>query len=306
MPKLQNITLSNCESQTIADLINNTDHELDIETNAINLKTRISKISPQLLTLINSIKNDQIDCLVIKNLPNFHNNEFDLIKAKTLSFALSLLVGQPFQYLQQNNGEIIAEVKPLLGYEHTVSSGGRVFLGWHTDDCMIQEDSRAKWIQILGFYNPEHIMTNLAFIDDIVSKLSKKSLNILQTEPYKLIIPASFRIEKMWIDIAPIIYIQNNHYKIGISAYTDIECYNHHSRIALQELIEIADQCKIPINLQSGNAIIFNNSRLLHSRDLIAHYRLVLRTYILPTLDGIRTRANNNSGRIFDLKNLII
>lgn len=304
--RLEKVILSTEDNKFLESLISATDINCIIEEEAAKISRSITDKNPDWINCLYRLKNDDIDCVIIENLPKFKSASSDLLKAKVLSFALSLIVGEPFQYIQQNNGEITAEVKPLKGYENTVSSGGKIFLGWHTDDCMIEEDSRAKWIQLLGFYNPANTLTNIAFIDDIIAKLSCKSLEILKKQPYKLIIPASFRVQKIWIDVAPIIYLQNNNYQIGVSAYTDIECYTEASKLALQELMNIAQQCKISINLQPGNAIFFNNNRLLHSRDIIPNDRLVLRTYMIPNLAGIQKRSGTKSGRVFDLKKLII
>ncbi len=303
---LEKITLSSEDNRFLQGLIAGINSNCIIEEKATQIHKAIIEENPSWLNYLYRLKNENIDCVIIENLPSFKNISSDLVKAKILSFALSLIIGEPFQYIQQNTGEITAEVKPLKGYENTVSSGGKIFLGWHTDDCMIEEDSRAKWIQLLGFYNPANIFTNIAFIDDIVAQLSQKSLQILKEQPYKLTIPASFRVDKIWIDVAPIIYLQKNKYQIGVSAYTDIECYNADSEIALNELMNLAEKCKISLNLQPGNAIFFNNNRLLHSREVIPHDRLVLRTYMLPSLVGIQKRSGTNLGRVFDVKNLII
>jgi hypothetical protein len=70
--------------------------------------------------------------------------------------------------------------------------------------------------------------------------------------------------------------------------------------------MEVASKCKHSINLQPGNAIFFNNNRLLHSRDPIHSERLVLRTYMIESLDGLRSRTGTTEGRVFDLKHLIM
>lgn len=300
--KLSYVKLSLAEAAIIEHLLETISKNNTIEQNAQYLSGQLEQIEI-LNNNFTQLKTEELDCIIVENLPIITN--LDL--AKTLSFAMSLMIGETFQYLQQNDGEVTAEVKPLAGYEHTISSGGKVLLGWHTDDCMIAKDSRAYWIQLSGFYNPDNICTNIAFIDDIVPMLSETTLQILMNQPYYLIIPASFRVEKIWTEVCPIISINSSgKYEIGVSAYNDIKCPNQESHDALHELMEVSSKCKHSINLQPGNAIFFNNNRLLHSRDPIHSERLVLRTYMIESLAGLRSRTETTEGRVFDLKHLIM
>ncbi|QQS16714.1 MAG: hypothetical protein IPK86_00410 [Neisseriales bacterium] len=85
---------------------------------------------------------DKFDAIYIKGLPKFDNTQKELSCAKIISFMIGLIIGQPFQYQQQNNGDIIAQIKPAQGLEQTNSNACKMSFGWHSDDCFLPSKFR--------------------------------------------------------------------------------------------------------------------------------------------------------------------
>ena len=139
-----------------------------------------------------------IDAIFVDNLPTFRNEPEELAGAKVWAMSLAVLLGEPFQYLQQNGGEIAAEVTPTSDLEDTSSSGGKINLGWHSDDCFLRPRFRTKWIQLLGFHNPDRILTSIALVDEILGGLSRETLAQLLQRKYEVKLPASFRLGEAW------------------------------------------------------------------------------------------------------------
>jgi hypothetical protein len=123
--KEQIITITNKPENLITNLEKITTlFSTEIQAFAQNLTSNYQLLRKQI---------KQVDGCYISKLPMFSNKE--LLASKIFAFTLSKILGEPFQYLQQNNGEIVAEITPTLGLENSNSSGGRVSFGWHSDDC---------------------------------------------------------------------------------------------------------------------------------------------------------------------------
>lgn len=219
---------------------------------------------------------------------------------------MGLIVGEPFQYEQQNNGDIVAQIKPVQSLEQTNSNAGKMSFGWHSDDSFLPSKFRTKWIQLTGFYNPDKILTKISLIDEIIQNLSNQSLHKLTLKNYKVKVPTSFGLGDIWSDGIPLIRINGaNQFEIGVPTYHVIPAdpADKSADLAFNDLRSSINKCEKSFCIESGTALIFNNDRLLHARDEIQTDRLVLRVYIKPNLDDLILATDSNN-RVFDLGKL--
>jgi hypothetical protein len=262
--------------------------------------------TPIFINELSEAKN-KFDAIYVKGLPKFDNTRKELNCAKTISFMIGLIIGEPFQYEQQNNGDIVAQIKPVQGLEQTNSNAGKMSFGWHSDDCFLPSKFRTKWIQLTGFYNPDKILTKISLIDEIIQNLSSQSLSKLMLKNYKVKAPTSFGLGDIWSDDIPLIRVNgDNKFEIGVPTYHVIpaDSEDKSAGLAFNDLMNSINKCEKSFCIESGTALIFNNDRLLHARDEIQSDRLVLRVYVKPNLDDLIS-ATNSDNRVFDLGKLV-
>lgn len=214
---------------------------------------------------------------------------------------------EPFQYLQQNNGDIAAEIKPTSDLIDTPSSGGKIEFGWHTDDCFFNQKFRTTWIMLAGYFNPDDVRTSLASIDDIITQLDDKNLSILMSKRFKVRVPISICKDEYYRDNMAIIRINGSQeYEIGTPIFdtipmveSDIEAFE-----SLETLINAANKVAYNGHITDDAILIFNNDKFLHARAVIPNDRLILRIYIRDDLKQLRLKTLSN-GNVFDSLKLL-
>jgi hypothetical protein len=278
------------------------------------ISQEITLFAPKLAKSIEtvSLRNSTIDAIFCKGLPVFKDsNNFDsliLAAAKCFALSISRLVGEPFQYKQQNDGQIVAEIKPISKLEHTESSGGRIEFGWHTDDCFFKPEFRTKWISLQGYYNPDLVNTKLVFISDVVNNIRDKTLNILMSKRFKVRVPVSISSKEYWTTPISIIRINGDQqYEVSVPTF-DVLPYDDKDKeayFALEELVNEIDKAQKSCCISDDSVLIFNNDKLLHAREAIPGDRLIFRTYIKRSLEELRNQTGEIQSHIFDVKAIL-
>jgi hypothetical protein len=261
---------------------------------------------------VNDIKklNSNFDAIVCRNLPKFSTlNHTTLKAAKCLAMSVAYIVGEPFQYLQQNNGEIVAEIKPVCSLHNTQSSSGKIEFGWHTDDCFFKPKFRTKYVALHGYYNPDMIQTNVAFIDDIIKHLSNNVLSVLMSKRFKVRVPISICADENYTNPIALIRINGEQqYEIGVPTFDVIPSMqgDDEAALAINELVSVLNGHGNSYCITDDTIFIFNNDRVIHARDKILKDRLIFRTYVRSNLDELRAQTEtDNKTHVFNADYLI-
>lgn len=270
---------------------------------------KIKKYAPHFTRVIKRLlKNDAPCSVLISGLPIITGKTKRQNINEKISLAFAHLLGFPFQYLQQNNGKLVAEISPREGYENTQSGLGRVHFGWHTDDSIFSINHRTEWIQLLGMINEGLTETLLSPIDDIVKQLPNDTLRILMENRFEVKMPTSFGFRhQIWS--YPLSLVWKNElgqYEVGVPTYhvRPSDQNDKRAHTALHALFSAIDICRYSVIIQPGTLFIFNNNRVLHGRTPIIADRMILRTYIRRDLNALR-EATGNDTSIFDARFLI-
>ena len=260
--------------------------------------------TPRLQKGLASLKNGMLNSILVENLPTFHHEENAELKTRVLSMLISCMVGNPFQYQQQNHGEIVARVSPEMGREDTHSSSGRKKFGWHSDDSFLDERFRTDFIQLSGFYNPAQVQTNLSSISEILEFLDEETVCELMKPQFSIGMPASFRVAEGDVKTrVPVLWFDGNRkMNMAVSEY-NVKSMTVAGEWALKRLFQAAEICAENYNLQPGNLLIFNNNRFLHARGEIIGERTVFRIYIKESLKHLAPYSQSKN--VFDLTQII-
>lgn len=268
-------------------------------------------LAPNLATQLEQMRtNDDIIAISISNLAKLNNNDVNHVRvAKYISLGLSFLLGEPFQYYEQEPKEIVSEIRPKPHLKNTQSSGGLLAFDWHTDESCFPVRFRATWLCLYGIYNPNNVLTKIAPIDQILKHLSNSDKAILMSKRYKIELPKSFKVESSRYT-PPVSVLRINgdgHYEIAVRTNDIIpsDPKDTEAMAAIQKIIRASELSMSKFCIDDGSCLIFNNNRSLHSRDAIAGERIVLRTYARPSLDHLRKHAEEIQPNIFAAKDLI-
>ena len=223
-----------------------------------------------------------------------------------LSLSLASLVGEPFQYLQQNSGRLVARLTPSPGLEGKPNTGeGSGEFEFHTDDRILAPSYSTELIQLLGIRNDSMASTRFLTLPSILSRLSRKSWQTLSEKRYLFKPPISFGAKMpAFSDPLPVLWqIQAGHWQIGFPIFN---CYpsrtdDEAARDALTELITLLrkDRSAFRFVIGPGCLLTFLNNHGLHARAPFSGYRLLLRTYIRKDLSPLRLKSQS-SGNVFD------
>jgi hypothetical protein len=246
--------------------------------------------------------------IFLKSLPQLKDESNQIHIAELMSLSFSLIIGHPFQYLQQNDARLVGRISPKKDFEMTQSGLSRNHFGWHSDDRIFPTPFRTEWIQLLGVHNPSQTETLIAPIKEIIKNLPANIIEILMDRRFEVKMPTSFGFKNsIWSE--PISLIWKNEfdqYEVGVPTYNvrTVDYNDTEAQRAFQEFLKVIDLCQQSFIISNDSMLIFNNNHLLHGRAAISGDRMVLRTYIRKDLEELRRKTGTN-GNFFDARFLL-
>jgi hypothetical protein len=227
--------------------------------------------------------------------------------AEILALAICGAVGlEPFQYSQQNEGKLVARVRPMASAPANTNATADNF-GDHSDDQTVPIEYRAEYISLLGVRNDGNTATAYTPVSAWISELTAAELNCL-TDPDRYLKrwPLSFGFGERWSNSGPILHLNCRQEpcialaSYGVKPASDKDA---EAKATLDQVIRLIGARRCYVTVAPGTVLIFNNLRGTHCRDAIAGNRLVLRTYWRPELSALRSTTGQN-GHVFDLKTI--
>lgn len=198
---------------------------------------------------------------------------------ETVQSLFSYLSGMqlyPVVYEGENNGKLLRHVVPREGMEKQISSYGskESFLP-HVDnpDLAIRTEVHRKvspcpdTLSLLCLRQQEGVATSIIKLDDIISSLSHRDINLLQEECFCVSRPASFD-KKSNLKNVPLLSVDKGKY-ISRFDYHNVFSENPIHQSALENFKKSSlDNSKwIELYLQPKQIITFDNQRVLHTRN---------------------------------------
>lgn len=252
--------------------------------------------------------NPDVSATIIEGLPKIFSDQQDNIYiAKQMALAAAFVVGEPFQYLQQNDGQLVADIRPNMALKDTQSSGGAMEFGWHSDDAFFEPEVRTHWIMLSGYWNPDKTGTKIAPLNEIIARLSSTTLGILLQKRFSIRIPVTIGSDQeRWTKAISILKTNNKQeYEIAVPTF-DVRPDHEMDREAtnaIKALVDAANSVNTLYSLEDGSLIIFDNNKCLHARDQIASDRHIFRTYIRKDLEELKKQAEGGE-YVFDAQRL--
>ena len=226
-------------------------------------------------------------------------------------FSIQRMAGlQPLSYLQEKAGVLVHEVTPVRGLEQSLSNSGVVALGFHTDDSILKPAFRPEFLTLLGLINESHIPTFIAPIEWAFAELSSRHQRELMKPQYRVESPESFKIFGGMVLRSELrsLVTRNTDGDLELAgnlyAVTTRELQ---AKVALDSLRAVLPEIAESVVLEPGTAVIFSNSRVLHSRaPITGGKRWLQRCFGRRDLTALRQATGNYDTYSFDIQKLIL
>lgn len=247
----------------------------------------------------------RVDALIVSGLPT------QAREAKLIMLALDLVLGSPFNFEAQNDGQLVMELIPSLDAgDNTNATPGEFAM--HTDDAAVPPGCRAHFICLYGLVNPPETYTYYAPLNWAVSEMvqrdpvqAQKDIITLMSDRFSIRFPESLGAGDVWCRGRSVITLgQGGRMELGFPSYNtrpdDPEDYD--ALLALENLHRSLETVKKAIAVDPGIFLAFSNLRGTHARDeLGASYRKILRTYATESLAQL-SEITCVAGPVFPIK----
>ena len=215
---------------------------------------------------------------------------------------------QPLSYREEKGEALVHEIAPHRGLEQSLSNGGRIPLGFHTDESILKREYRPEYLMLMGLINRNQIPTYVATLDEVLKKLEPRKDGILREPRFRVESPESFHLwggKVIQSEPRPLITKgPNGEDEIAGNLYA-VKTKDEEARRALDALVDILPRVAKPIVLQPADLLVFNNNRCLHARAAIAGERWLQRLLCRRSLEQLR-HATGSWNSIFDTRFLVL
>lgn len=223
---------------------------------------------------------------------------------RLLALGLGSPLGEPFQFLQQDGGEVVSRLAPKPDAPAHSGTSAAAF-GEHTDDAYLPPPTRTRHIALLPLVNASGATTSLALIDDVWERLSEGTQTQLIEQNYWIGTSSSHGGARTWTDPKPLVYM-NRHGERCVQCPTyNVRAVQADAQKAFDEFCRVVKEVSAPrvLGPREISYMAFRNDRLLHARGRIDGPRELLRTYWRRQLRALRAAAG--PGPVFDLRELL-
>ena len=269
---------------------------------------------------LDALESEQISYLHIDNLPigptlpapptNGARPPGKEFHSEAVLLQLQLAAGlQPFGYHEEKGGALVHEISPVPNRASELSSSGSVALGLHCDMGILKADFRPQFLSLIGLCNEAATPTLIADLAEALAALGDGALVEVLLQPrFRIESPASL----LWhggktlrSEPRPLVTNQAGFEIAGnLQTVVPIDPVAQHALEALKTAVEAVVR---PIVINAGQALLFNNGRMLHGRPAIQRGRRWLqRIYSRRTLQPLQEATASPGAIIFSIAEIIL
>jgi Fe(II)/alpha-ketoglutarate-dependent arginine beta-hydroxylase len=202
-------------------------------------------------------------------------------REEMLLFMLASLIGDPFCWRTQQNGQLIHDVIPIKGHEdEQLGSSSQSLLTWHTEDAF--HPLRGDFLTFACLRNPYGAATTVGSVDSL--SLSESVRAVLFEERFGIrpdeshlaknnsvgAGPAAFdAIDKMQASpdrVAVLFGDPDRPYIRADPYFMVVDEDDHEARAALEDLTKAMDDHLRDLRLEAGDFCFIDNFRVVHGR----------------------------------------
>ena len=225
--------------------------------------------------------------------------------------AVALVGGlEPLTYQQLRGNALVHEIAPALAQAQTGSSLGRTSFGFHTDAAILQRPYRPEVLLLLGLVNAGQTPTLVAPLESALAWLRQEvptALAVLQSPRYRIRNPQLMTIGQgkiIYSEPRPVLTLNPAQGWEIAGDFPTLQALDAEAKAALTALQQAFDHSAIPIVLEPGMLLMFNNHRVAHGRSPISGARWLQRLYARQSLSALHQATGQE--HVFDVHRLIL
>lgn len=233
------------------------------------------------------------------------------LRGEQLSAAFARALGEPFGYLQQNEGEIIQNNSPVQRHERAQSGESSLEeLLFHTDASFHPLAPDFVVITCLRADSERVAVTSFTSLDDVLASLPPRQREVL-AQPRFLAEGVEYDYDRVGVrgNRSPRVPLVRGTPERPFIAYDqDIHRpLDEEAAEALRAMDEALEAHAVRVRLEAGDVVLFDNRRCIHKRSPFqAHYdgtdRWCLLTYVSASqLDVCQARRAPGRWRLLDV-----
>lgn len=192
-------------------------------------------------------------------------------KATETLMQFSQLGGFPICYKQEHGGKLIQNIVPVHKTENgQISTSSKTNLYLHTE--MAFHPYKPSFVFLLCLRGDEAAATTIASVNEIIEKLDKETIEILELPNFVTGIDESFRDGKndnFGLTTPVLINIGNEFHDLKWTMTFDFELMkglNSESEYALNKMRDAVNASIDSIYLKAGDLLLIDNNRAVHGR----------------------------------------
>jgi L-asparagine oxygenase len=186
--------------------------------------------------------------------------------AETVLAGVMLAIGRPMAFASQQQGRLVQNIVPAKGDELAQASQGSLsFLQWHVEDAFT--DLRPHCVGLLAVReSPERAgFTLLAFADDLA--LDERTTAALTRPNFVFVPDSAHRGRDGEFERSAVLQPAGSGYSIRYDPlFMAVAANAEDGAPALDALGHMIASCAVPLFLEAGDLLVFNNRRAVHAR----------------------------------------
>ncbi len=213
--------------------------------------------------------------LLIKGLPidpHLPNTPLTVIASEKTTYAseallmgMNLILGQPFSYKYEKEGQCVHNICPNPAHEQSLSNlGSKVTFGFHMEMAFHKIKPDYLLLICLKEDHEKKCLTTMVDMEEAIRQTHSEAIEILRQPLYKIDVPASYQREDWAPDWQPMIHGMT----IVMAEHCKIHFKTPAAEAALNELRNTLDKIGSGVHLEPGDLLVLDNRRMMHGRSI--------------------------------------
>jgi len=217
------------------------------------------------ISLLSIHKSKYVDYLDIPTPPNLEvHNPDSTYGIDQYLLARSQEYGQPIGYVQEQNGSLVQNLFPIAGNENRqISSSSKVQLELHTETAF--HPWKPDYLILFCLKEDRRAETTVALLVDILSSISSRTIEILQTHRFSTSIDVSFQNECQTDRVIQMPVLSGDCSKMTFDQAL-MRANDPEAQAALDEFRYAVYKNLMSLTLRRGDLLVIDNHKAIHGR----------------------------------------